>query len=158
ARLKHIHELYRRVHAINGVAALAGLVQIAHMATALEALLKELHEHPKTINESTLRTVAAAVDFFDFLFEYGTSPDKQEIPPASILVVDDEAISRRAIIFALQKAQLPSVSVEDPEAALKLLSEKLFDIVFLDVLLPGMTGYELCTKLRSLPTHKKTPV
>src|SRR5208283_3895507 len=121
-------------------------------------LLKELHEHPKTINESTLRTVAAAVDFFDFLFEYGTSPDKQEIPPASILVVDDEAISRRAIIFALQKAQLPSVSVEDPEAALKLLSEKLFDIVFLDVLLPGMTGYDLCAKLRSLPMHKKTPV
>jgi CheY-like chemotaxis protein len=158
ARLEHIHSLYRRVHAINGVAALAGLVLIAHMATALEALLKELHEHPKTINESTLRTVAATVDFFDFLFEHGTDPDKQEMPPACILVVDDEAISRRAVVFALQKGHLPSIAVEEPEAALKLLSEKLFDIVFLDVLLPGMTGYELCTKLRALPQHKKTPV
>jgi len=158
ARLEHIHGLYRRVHAINGVAALAGLVLIAHMATALEALLKEMHEHPKTINESTLRTVAATVDFFDFLFEHGTDPAKQEMPPASILVVDDEAISRRAVVFALQKGHLPSIAVEEPEAALKLLSEKLFDIVFLDVLLPGMTGYELCTKLRTLPQHKKTPV
>jgi len=158
ARLKHIHELYRRVHAINGVAALSGLAQIAHMTTAFEALLKEMHENPRTINESTLRTVTAAVDFFGFLFEHGIQPDKQEIPPASILVVDDEAISRRAIIFALEKAHLPSVTVEDPNAALKLLSEKLYDIVFLDVLLPGMTGYELCTKLRELPMHKKTPV
>jgi CheY-like chemotaxis protein len=157
-RLKHIHDLYRRIHTINGVAALAGLAQIAHMSTALEALLKELHENPKTINESTLRTVAAAVDFFNFLNEQGTQPDRQEIPPASILVVDDEPISRRAVVLALQKARLPSVSVEDPEAALKLLSEKLFDIVFLDVLLPTMTGYDLCAKLRGLPMHKKTPV
>lgn len=158
ARLKQLHEIYRRVHTINGVAALAGLAQIAHMTTAFEALLEELQEHPKTINESTLRTVAAAVDFFNFLHEHGTRPDQQEIPPASILVVDDEPISRRAVTIALEKAHLPSVSVEAPDAALKLLSEKMFDIVFLDVLLPGMTGYELCAMLRGLPMHKKTPV
>jgi DNA-binding response OmpR family regulator len=158
AQLKHIHELYRRVHAVNGNAGIVGLVQIAHLAAALEALLKELYEKPKNINSSTLRTVAATVDFLGFLFERGTRPDKQEIPPASILVVDDEVISRRAIIYALEKAQLQSVSVEDPNAAFKLLSENQFDLVFLDVDMPGMTGYELCTKLRNLPLHKKTPV
>jgi CheY-like chemotaxis protein len=158
AQLKHIHELYRRVHAVNGNASIAGLVPIAHLAAALEALLKELYENPKNINSSTLRTVAATVDFLGFLFEHGTRPDKQEIPPASILVVDDEAVSRRAIIYALEKAQLQSVSVEDPNAAFKLLTENNFDLVFLDVDMPGMTGYELCTKLRSLPMYKKTPV
>jgi len=157
-RLKHIHELYRRVHAVNGNAGIAGLVQIAHLAAALEALLKELYEKPKNINTSTLRTVAATVDFLGFLFERGTRGDKQEIPPASILVVDDEVISRRAIIYALEKAQLQSISVEDPNDAFKLLSENQFDLVFLDVDMPGMTGYELCTKLRNLPLHKKTPV
>jgi len=158
AQLKHIHELYRRVHAVNGNAGIAGLVLIAHLAAALEALLKELYEKPKNINSSTLRTVAATVDFLGFLFERSTRPDKQEIPPVSILVVDDEVISRRAIIYALEKAQLESVSVEDPNAAFKLLSENQFDLVFLDVDMPGMTGYELCTKLRNLPLHKKTPV
>jgi CheY-like chemotaxis protein len=157
ARLKHIHELYRRVHAVNGNAGIAGLVQIAHMAAALEALLKELYENPKNINASTLRTVAAAVDFLGFLFERGTRPEKQEIPAANILVVDDEAISRRAIVYALEKAQLQSVSVEDPNAAFKLLSENQFDLVFLDVDMPGMTGYELCARLRSLPAHRKPP-
>jgi len=157
-RLKHIHELYRRIHAVNGNAGIAGLVQIAHMAAALEALLKELYEKPKNITSSTLRTIATAVDFLGFLFEHGTQSDEQKIPPASILVVDDEPISRRAIIYALEKAQLQSVSVDDPNDAFKLLSENQFDLVFLDVDMPGMTGYELCTRLRHLPLHKKTPV
>jgi len=158
ARLKQLHEIYRRIHTVNGVAALAGFTLMARAATAFEALLEELQKRPKTINESTLRTVAAAVDFFNFLSAHGTHPDRQELPPACILVVDDEPISRRAVTLALERAQLESVSVEDPEAALKLLSEKLFDIIFLDVLLPGMTGYDLCTRLRALPRHKKTPV
>ena len=158
ARLKQIHELYRRVHAANGNAGLVGLIQIAHMAAALEALLKELYENPKSINASTLRTVAAAVDFLGFLFERGTQPEKQEMPAASILVVDDEDIACRAIVYALEKAQLQSVSVQDPNAAFELLSKNNYDLVFLDVDMPGMTGYELCAKLRSLPAHDKTPV
>ena len=73
-------------------------------------------------------------------------------------MVDDEAISRRAITHALEKAKLGSVNVEDPNLAYKMLSEQSFDLVFLDVDMPGMNGFELCTKLRALPAHKKTPV
>ena len=76
ARLEHIHELYGRIHTINSNASIAGLIPIAHMAAALEALLKELYEKPKNINASTLRTVAAAVDFLGFLFECGARPEK----------------------------------------------------------------------------------
>ncbi len=158
SQLKHLHELYCRVHSVNGNAGISGLAQIAHLAAAFEALLKEVYEQPKNINSSTLRTVAAAVDFLGFLFERGTRQDKQQIPAASILVVDDEDISRRAIIYALEKAQLQSVTIEDPNAAIKLLAERQFDLIFLDVNMPGMTGYELCAKLRNLPMHKKTPV
>jgi DNA-binding response OmpR family regulator len=158
AQLKQIYALYRRLHALTGNAGIAGLNQIAKMSDAIEALLKELYEKPKGINPSTLRSVAAGVDFLGFLFEHGIAPDKQEMPAASILVVDDEPISRRAIVYALEKAHLQSASIEDPDTALKLLQEKKFDLVFLDVDMPGMTGYELCAKLRNLPQHKKTPV
>src|SRR5208283_2201712 len=158
AQLKQIYGLYRHFHALTGNAGIAGLTQISKMSDAVEALLKELYEKPKNINSSTLRTVAAGVDFLGFLFASGTAPEKQEMPAAEILVVDDEPISRRAITYALEKAHLQSVSAEDPNAALKLLEEKNFDLVFLDVDMPGMTGYELCAKLRNLPHHKKTPV
>jgi DNA-binding response OmpR family regulator len=157
-RLKQIYELHRRIHALSGNAGIAGLTLIAQMAAALEALLKELYEKPKSINASSLRTVAAAVDFLGFLFTNGTAPEKQELPAANILVVDDEAISRRAIIYALEKAQLPSTGVDDPNQALNLLAESNFDLVFLDVDMPAMNGFELCSRLRKMPQHKKTPV
>ena len=157
-RLKHIYELHRRTHALSGNAGIAGLFMIGQMSAALEALLKELYEKPKNINVSSLRTIAAGVDFLAFLFQSGLAPDKQDMPPANILVVDDEAISRRAIIYALEKTQLPSVGVDNPTEAFRLLSEKPFDLVFLDVDMPEMSGFELCAKLRQLPHHKKTPV
>ena len=157
-RLKQVHELYRRIHALTGNAGITGMLQIAQMADALEALLKELYEKPKNITASTLRTVASGIDFLGVLFERGTLPDQQELPPANILVVDDEAISRRAVTYALEKARLKPVNVEDPLLAFKMLSENKFDLIFLDVDMPGMNGFELCSKLRTLPAHKKTPV
>ncbi|MGA2868617.1 MAG: response regulator [Verrucomicrobiota bacterium] len=158
ARVKQVHELYRLVHAINGNAGVAGLVQIAHMSAAFEALLKEVYEKPKNITTSSIRTIAATVDFLGLLFEKTTLPEKQELPPSKILVVDDEAISRRAIVYALEKARLKSINVDDSTQALQLMAENDFDLIFLDVDMPGLTGFELCAKLRLMPKHKKTPV
>jgi DNA-binding response OmpR family regulator len=157
-RLKLIQDLYRRIHALTGNAGLTGLCEIAQMSDALEALLKELYEKPRNINRSTLRTVALAIDFLSLLFDRGHVTDHAEQPQANILVVDDEPISRRAITYALEKAKLKCVSVEDPQLAYTLLTENSFDLVFLDVDMPGMNGYELCAKLRKLANHKKTPV
>ena len=158
ARIKQVYDLYRRVHALNGNAGLAGLMPIAHLASAFEALLKEIYEKPKNLNASSIRTIASAVDFLGVLFERGAQLEKQDVSAAKILVVDDEAISRRAIIYALEKARLKSVNVEDPKEALKLLAENDFDLVFLDVDMPEMSGYELCAKLRVLPHLKTVPV
>jgi CheY-like chemotaxis protein len=156
-RLKHIQDLYRRTHSLSSNAGIAGASDIALMADALEALLKELQDKPNNINASTLRTVAAAVDFLGVLFEHGASPDLQ-LPPADVLVVDDEPISRRAVTFALEKAHMKSISVEDPMKAMEMLLQKKFDLIFLDVDMPNMSGFELCTKIRTLPQYGKTPV
>jgi PleD family two-component response regulator len=156
-RVKQIQELYRRTHSLSSNAGIAGSGHIATMADALEALLKELLDKPKSINTSTLRTVASAIDFLGNLFANASSPEKP-FTAAEVLVVDDEAISRRAITYALDKAKLKSMSVEDPVKALDLLSQKKFDLVFLDVDMPNMTGFELCSKLRTLPAYAKTPV
>ena len=157
-RLPQVHEMYRRIRALTGNAGVGGMSQIACMSDALEALLKELYEKPKNLTASTLRTVASAVDFLGILFDRGISSGEQEASPPIVLVVDDEAISRRAVVYALEKAKLKSVNVEDPAVAYGLLQESKFDLIILDVDMPGMTGFELCTKLRTLPAYKKTPV
>ena len=157
AKQAQMHELYRRVHAVTGNAGVSGMTQMAQMCDAFEALLKELQEKPVNINASTLRTVASTIDFLAILFERDTA-EEEELPPARALVVDDEAISRRAVVYALNKARLKSVNVEDPVRAFQMLTENQFDLVLLDVDMPNMNGYELCTKIRTLPTYKKTPV
>ena len=158
ARVKQLQEMARRVHSFGANAAIVGVVTIAQVTDALEALLRELYEKPVNLNASTLRTVAAAVDFLALFVQRGLAQQTVESAAPNILVVDDEIISRRAVTHALEKAKLKSVNVDNPAAAYKLLTENKYDLVFLDVDMPGMTGFELCTKLRALPAHKKTPV
>jgi len=157
-RLNQIRELHRRIHALTSNACVAGVPLIARVSDPLEALLRELEQKPKHITASALRTVALAIDFLGILFEPGVASDTLDSPPPRVLVVDDEAISCRAVTYALQKAKLESVSVEDPSRAYDLLAEKSFDLIFLDVDMPSMSGYELCAKLRMLPEHQNTPV
>jgi DNA-binding response OmpR family regulator len=157
-RMTLLHELYRKIHALTGNAGIAGLLLIAQMSAALEALVKELHDKPENINASTLRTVALAIDFLGTLFDRAATDGAREVPTAQVLVVDDEAISRRAISYALEKARLKAVNAEDPQTALKLLNATQFDLIILDIDMPGMTGFELCGNIRTLPNYAKTPV
>ena len=157
-RVTTLLTLYRKVHGLTGSAGLAGLHNISQLASALEVLLKELYDKPKNINASTIRTVAHSIDFLFELFQKAPKGNLLDQKPVEILVVDDEILSRRAVTYALEKAGLRAASVEDPQAALTLAMEKAFDLIFLDVQMPGIDGFELCTKIRGLEKHKNTPV
>jgi CheY-like chemotaxis protein len=84
ARMPNLFTLYRRVHAVSSNAAVAGLNSISRMSSAIEALIKELYEKPKSITPSTLRTLAHATDFLAVLFEQGGGHHgENEAPPTS---------------------------------------------------------------------------
>ncbi|MFM2295548.1 MAG: hypothetical protein RLZZ350_1961, partial [Verrucomicrobiota bacterium] len=145
-------------HMLVGGATVAGFSSFSRVADALEALLKEMHTRPQTVNTSTLRTTANAIDFLEVLFKSGKALDAKKTFSAEILVVDDELLSRRAVTHALEKAKLHATDIEDPVTALKLVSENTYDLIVLDVDMPGMNGFELCAKLRGQSLNKKTPV
>ena len=153
-----IEQLYRKVRSFSSNAGMAGLPYVAKMGAATEALMKEMIEKPKTVTPSTLRTTAHAIDFFGELCKPGLPVDLADNPPIDILVVDDEMLSRRALIYALEKAFLKATAVEDAEAALTKVAVSKFDLVFLDVNMPGTDGFQLCDKLRQSGPNKTTPV
>jgi len=151
-------ELYRAIRSLAGGAGRSGFTLVAQMASAVEELLNELRAKPKKVNFSTLRTVAQAVDFLEVLLEHASRSCDPIIASPLILVLDDDSISRETVCAALEKVDLRAISLGDSGLALKLMEENRFDLVFLDVDMPGLNGYEVCEKLRATAANAKTPV
>ena len=68
---------------------------------------------------------------------------------ARILVVDDEPAIADAIAYALRSAGFDVDALGDGEAALEAAGTTPYDVVVLDVRLPGLSGVEVCRRLRA---------
>jgi two-component system KDP operon response regulator KdpE len=68
----------------------------------------------------------------------------------SILIVDDDASVLRALRITLQTLGFTTSEATSGEEALMLVSAASYDVVLLDVHLPGMDGLETCSELRRL--------
>jgi len=66
-----------------------------------------------------------------------------------VLVVDDEAAIREAVGYALEREGFEVVEVGDGEAALDAARSDEFDVVVLDLMLPGVSGLDVCRRLRA---------
>ena len=153
-----LFDMYRKTHSLTSGAGVAGCPVIARISAAFEALLTELYENPKSINSSTTRTLAHTVDFLAQLANDVDAAEAIKLGSASVLVVDDEALSRKAVMRGLEKAELKAMDVADPGAAFEQCKKQNFDLIFLDIDMPGMNGYDLCKQIRQQPQHAKTPV
>ncbi|WP_149113849.1 response regulator [Limnoglobus roseus] len=80
------------------------------------------------------------------------------IPPGYILIVDDEAANRRLLAREVQKQGHTFALAADGPAALELIDAAAFDLVLLDLMLPGMSGLECLARIRNHPTRGHTPV
>lgn len=77
-----------------------------------------------------------------------------------VLVVDDSPAIQKSLQINL--ANLPQISVIDfainGESALEKADAQQYDLIFLDVMMPGIDGYETCARLRKKQEYKKTPI
>ena len=153
-----LQDLSRKVHFITAMAGIAEYHGMAQMASAFEALLFSLMDKLPQLDPSAERTTSAAVEFLEELLT--TRPEARPDSPArpQVLVVDDDRLSNRLVITALRSAQLQARGTESPEIALQWLREKHYDLVLLDIEMPGMDGMELCQRLRQMPGYETTPV
>ena len=76
-----------------------------------------------------------------------------------VLVVDDEESTRLLLGRILEALPgLETTLADSGEAALKMLAERPFDLILLDLMMPGIGGIEALTRIRSSKANKKTPV
>ena len=69
-----------------------------------------------------------------------------------VLVVDDEKLIVKGIRFSLEQDGMEVECVYDGEEAVRMAREKEYDIVLLDVMLPKLTGFEVCQQIREFST------
>ena len=93
---------------------------------------------PKTDDTITMPAVAAAI--------------------YKALVVDYSLPVRKQVNIALRRAGITAEFAEDAESALKLIESRSYDILFLDVVLPGKDGYEICKAVKRDKNKKHIPV
>ena len=75
-----------------------------------------------------------------------------------VLVVDDQAPNRRLLDAVLTPRGYRVLAASSGEEALQTLQEERADVVLLDILMPGMDGYEVCRRIRSDPETAILPV
>lgn len=151
-------EFYRYIHGFAEQMAMLGERPLYYLTNQIEMLSHDLGKFPEQTNPSILRTLGQSIDFLSTLLPDDTRHLLKDPGAAQVLVVDDEDGARKIIMAAMRLANLKSMAADTPSTGLSALGVQGFDLIFLDVGLPEMTGFELCTKIRALPMHEKTPI
>jgi CheY-like chemotaxis protein len=78
--------------------------------------------------------------------------------PARILVADDDQILQRLLLHTLKLEGYEVLTARDGDEALDIVNRERPDLVILDVMMPGLNGFELCQTLRQQPDTVTLPI
>ncbi len=81
---------------------------------------------------------------------------KKSIKEIRVLIVDDNAINRQVLQFAMMKYKAHVETADNGEKALKLFQNNPYDLIFMDIMMPVMDGLEATKAIRKYEKVKKT--
>jgi len=85
--------------------------------------------------------------------------DATALPPSDILIVDDNLQNLELLEAYLESMDnISTRRATDGEACLTAVEEKTPDLILLDIMMPKMSGYEVCKKLRAQDKTATIPV
>ena len=80
------------------------------------------------------------------------------MPKASMLLVEDDAALAELLVWHFQREDFDVAHTIDGEEALLLAKERTPDIVLLDWMVEGLSGIEVCRRLRRAPETQNVPI
>jgi CheY-like chemotaxis protein len=131
---------------------------IGQLASALDGLLSQVASQDENLTASVLRTVAGAIDLLPSLCGPAIRSDLASNPPITLLAVDDDPVIRHALTCALKRVWARPDLAEDGHEGLALVETRAYDLVFVDIEMPGMDGFELCYRIHATALNSVTPV
>jgi serine phosphatase RsbU (regulator of sigma subunit) len=75
-----------------------------------------------------------------------------------LLLVDDEPFNLDYLVQELDDLDLDILTAANGQDALRMISEQAPDMIFLDIMMPGMNGFEVLQRLKSEPAWRHIPV
>ena len=78
--------------------------------------------------------------------------------PVRVLVIDDSNTIRRSAEIFLRQAGYEVILAEDGFDALAKISDHQPQVIFVDIMMPRLDGYQTCALIKQNPTLKSTPV
>jgi CheY-like chemotaxis protein len=127
------------------------------LADATNKVIRKVLESPAMRTPSVANSVRATLEMLEKLCFAGPEIAARN-RSVSALVVDDDAIARRAMSNALQLCYAEPELAENGETAVALAADKVFDVIFMDVQMPGIDGFETLGLIREIAENRATPV
>ena len=78
--------------------------------------------------------------------------------PKKILIVEDDPSFSRAINHIVEKEGYEVITASNGMTGLRMAKEENPDLLILDVMLPGLDGFEICSRLRQDPPTTELPI
>ena len=73
----------------------------------------------------------------------------KEIKDIAILVIDDDSLMQKVVEASLMKDNYKIIFASDGETGIQLAKEHMPDLILLDVVMPGIDGFEVCNRIRN---------
>ena len=180
----NLADFIEMAHKLAGAGATYGFPVISEVGGALESLLRAIRGGDVELTDEVRNALAraarateevfakakegreSAADDYPVIRDLKSLAKQPEDKPAedhsaekkSILVVDDDADSLRITNLTLVKAGYKVLSYVTAEEARAALKTERPDLLIFDVMLPGMSGYDLCREVRKDKAFTFTPV
>lgn len=157
-QLSELKELEGHASQLAGTARDNGLPVLHRVTVALATLLGDFYDTPDQLSPEALTLINQTIEFIGALLDNSEAEQRVKLGEARVYVVDDDQNTCDTVVDALNIVGLQTQYSLYSSTAVAELAGNYYDLIILDINLPELDGFELCSHIRNMALHAETPV